>query len=42
MEGNFMKGFTIAILMSIPLWISIIGWVKILSHFLSVVQATTF
>ena len=41
MEGNFMKGFTFTALMSIPLWISIFGYVKIVSHFLSTVQLAT-
>jgi len=38
MEGNFVKGFTFTALMSMPLWISIFGWAKIMSHFLSTIQ----
>lgn len=31
MDGNFAKGFSIAVLFSVPLWLSIYGWVKIVT-----------
>ncbi|MDI7743997.1 hypothetical protein QMK38_18470 [Lysinibacillus fusiformis] len=38
MKGNFMKGFTFTALMSMPLWISIFGWAKLMTHFLTTIQ----
>lgn len=31
-EGNFMKGLLVGASMSIPLWISFFGWLKIMIH----------
>jgi hypothetical protein len=31
-EGNFAVGFCWAVLLSIPLWISIFGWIKLISR----------
>lgn len=33
-EGNFIKGFFWAITLSIPLWLSFFGWIKIIRSFL--------
>lgn len=34
-DGNFFKGLMWAVLLSIPLWVSIFGWIKIISSFFS-------
>jgi hypothetical protein len=34
-SGNFTTGFTWGILLSIPLWLSFIGWIKIIYKFLN-------
>lgn len=31
-NGKFIKGFTIGLGISIPLWTSLFGWIKILLH----------
>ncbi len=31
-KSNFLKGFTWGITLSIPLWLSIFGWIKILKN----------
>lgn len=33
-EGNFLKGLTWGIMLSIPLWLSFFGWIKIIRSFL--------
>jgi hypothetical protein len=33
-EGNFGMGFSWGVTLSIPLWISFLGWIKLLLHLL--------